>query len=147
MRMSPVTSVVKRMWLLLAVSAVAIVAALGIYRLHRVFGAHEHPAVTAKADIDVPLFNPKQVIYEVFGPASTARIAYLDPDARVVQLPDVPLPWSQTVNTTLPAVSVNLMAQSAAETIGCRIIVNGTVKDERSVTRPKALTFCQVTSA
>ncbi|OOK63650.1 putative membrane protein [Mycobacterium kansasii] len=28
MRMSPVTSVVKRMWLLLAVSAVAIVAAL-----------------------------------------------------------------------------------------------------------------------
>ncbi|POX96625.1 hypothetical protein C3477_25465, partial [Mycobacterium kansasii] len=80
-------------------------------------------------------------------PASTARIAYLDPDARVVQLPDVPLPWSQTVNTTLPAVSVNLMAQSAAETIGCRIIVNGTVKDERSVTRPKALTFCQVTSA
>ncbi|KZS59437.1 hypothetical protein A4G26_11925 [Mycobacterium kansasii] len=146
--MSPVTTVVKRMWLLLAVSAVAIVAALGIYRLHRVFGAYEHPAVMAKADIDdVPLFNPKQVIYEVFGPASTARIAYLDPDAHVLQLPEVPLPWSQTVTTTLPAVSVNVMAQSAADTIGCRIIVNGTVKDERSVTRPKALTFCQVTSA
>ncbi|OOK63669.1 membrane family protein [Mycobacterium kansasii] len=76
------------------------------------------------------------MIYEVFGPPRPQGSPTWT-RRRVVQLPDVPLPWSQTVNTTLPAVSVNLMAQSAAETIGCRIIVNGTVKDERSVTRPK----------
>ncbi|WP_369797340.1 MmpS family transport accessory protein [Mycobacterium sp. 012931] len=43
MRMIPVTSVVRRMWLLLAVMGVALVAGLGIYRLHRVFGVHEQP--------------------------------------------------------------------------------------------------------
>ncbi|WP_243703162.1 MmpS family transport accessory protein [Mycobacterium marinum] len=147
MRMIPVTSVVRRMWLLLAVVGVALVAGLGIYRLHRVFGVHEQPVVQAAADTDVPEFNPKYVTYEVYGPAPSARIAYLDPDAHVRQLSDVPLPWSQTVSTSLPAVSVNLLAQSNAEELSCRILVNGAVKDQRSVSRPKALTFCQVTSA
>ncbi|BBX75026.1 hypothetical protein BST45_05230 [Mycobacterium shinjukuense] len=145
--MIPVTSVVKRMWLLLAVVGVAVVAGMGIYRLHRIFGVHERPAVMPTADVDVPQFNPKHVTYEVFGPAATAKIAYLDPDARVQRLDNTPLPWSQTVTTTLPAVSVNLLAQSSSDVIGCRIIVNGTVKDERSETGPRALTFCQVTSA
>lgn len=99
-----------------------------------------------KPDFDVPLFNPKRVTYEVFGPAKTAKIAYLDPDARVHRLDSVSLPCSVTVETTLPAVSVNLMAQSNADVISCRIIVNGAVKDERSETSPRALTSCQVSS-
>ncbi|RFZ55075.1 Membrane protein [Mycobacterium marinum] len=45
--MIPVTSVVRRMWLLLAVMGVALVAGLGIYRLHRVFGVHEQPRAPA----------------------------------------------------------------------------------------------------
>ncbi|MGV7507409.1 MmpS family transport accessory protein, partial [Mycobacterium kansasii] len=34
-----------------------------------------------------------------------------------------------------------------SDMIGCRIVVNDAVKDERSETGPKALTFCQVMSA
>jgi hypothetical protein len=108
------------------------------------FGVHGHPVVRVKADLDDPLFDPKRVTYEVFGPAATAKIAYLDPDARVQRLENIPLPWSQTVATTLTSVTVNLLAQSNGSVIGCRIMVNGTTKDERSETGPKALTFCQV---
>lgn len=110
-------------------------------------GVHPLPAVRVAADDDTPQFAPKSVTYEVFGPAPTAKIAYLDPDARVQHLASIPLPWSRTITTSLPAVTVNLLAQSNSEQIGCRIVVNGAVKDERSETGPKALTFCQVTSA
>jgi Mycobacterium membrane protein len=139
-----VTRFVKRMWLLLAVLAVASVAGFGIYRLHGMFGVHGHPVVRVKADRDIPPYNPKRVTYEIFGPAASARIAYLDPDARVQQLESVPLPWSQTVTTTLTAITVNLEAQSSGDMLGCRIMVNGAIKDERSVTGPKALTYCEV---
>lgn len=142
--MNSVTRAVKRMWLLLAVIAIVGVAAFGIYRLHSMFGVHGHPVVRVKADLEDPLFDPKRVTYEVFGPAATARIAYLDPDARVQRLENIPLPWSQTLTTTLTSVTVNLLAQSDGGEIGCRIMVNGATKDERSETGPKALTFCQV---
>ncbi|GAB7145110.1 hypothetical protein AWC22_08465 [Mycobacterium riyadhense] len=142
-----VTGVVKRTWLLLAVVAVTVVAGSTIYRLHRIFGVHEQPVVKVKADDDAPQFNPKRVTYEVFGPARTARITYLDPDAKVQKLENIPLPWSETVSTTLPSVSVNLFAQSNSDMIGCRILVNGTVKDEQSETGLKALTVCQVSAA
>ncbi|KKC05697.1 hypothetical protein AWC17_25240 [Mycobacterium nebraskense] len=142
--MVPFTRVVKRMWLLLAIIAIAGVAGLGIYRLHSMFGVHGHPVVRVKADLEDPLFDAKRVTYEVFGPAATAKIAYLDPDARVQRLENIPLPWSQTVTTTLTSVTVNLLAQSNGSEIGCRILVNGKTEDERSETGPKALTFCQV---
>jgi hypothetical protein len=74
------------MWLLLAVITIASVAGLGIFRLHSMFGVHGHPVVRVKADLDDPLFDPKRVTYEVFGPATTAKIAYLDPDARIAEL-------------------------------------------------------------
>lgn len=60
------------------------------------------------------------------------------------RLENIPLPWSQTLSTTLTSVTVNLLAQSNGSVIGCRIKVNGAIKDERSETGPKALTFCQV---
>jgi len=146
-RTSPITRVLRRTWLLLAVFFVALVATLGIYRLHSMLGVHPLPPVRVAADDDVPQFAPKRVTYEVFGPAPTGKIAYLDPDARVQRLESVPLPWSQTITTPLPSVTVNLLAQSNSDMIGCRIVVNDAVKDERSETGPKALTFCQVTSA
>lgn len=142
--MVSVTRVVKRMWLLLAIVFIVSVASLGIYRLHSMFGVHGHPVVRVKADLEDPLFDAKHVTYEVFGPAPTAKIAYLDPDARVQRIENIPLPWSVTVTTTLTSVSVNLLAQSSGDEIGCRISVNGKIVDEKSVTGPKALTICSV---
>jgi hypothetical protein len=52
------------------------------------------------------------------------------------------LPWSYTITTTDPAVIANLVAQGNGNTLGCRIIVNGVVKDERTVNELNAYTFC-----
>jgi hypothetical protein len=49
--------------------------------------------------------------------------------------------------TTLTAVSANVVAQGDSDKIGCRITVNGDVRDERSVDAQNALTFCLVKSA
>jgi hypothetical protein len=44
-------------------------------------------------------------------------------------------------------VSVNVVAQGDSDQIGCRIIVNDVVKDERSADGVRAQTFCIVKSA
>jgi Mycobacterium membrane protein len=45
------------------------------------------------------------------------------------------------ISTTEPAVFANIVAQGDSDSIGCRII-NGAVKDERSVNTLNAYTFC-----
>jgi hypothetical protein len=42
---------------------------------------------------------------------------------------------------------VNVVAQTDGDQIGCQIIVNDVVKDERSITGVNAETFCIVKSA
>ena len=58
-----------------------------------------------------------------------------------------PLPWSITLSTTLPAVSASLMAQTDGDQIGCRVTVNGTVREEQSADGINAQTYCLVKSA
>jgi molybdopterin synthase catalytic subunit len=51
----------------------------------------------------------------------------------------------------LPTVSANLMARSDSERssdhIGCRVTVNGTVREEQSADGVNAQTYCLVKSA
>lgn len=77
--MVSVTRVVKQMWLLLAVIIIAAVAGFGIYRLHSMFGVHGHPVVRVKADLDDPLFDPKNVTYEVSAPRRPQRLPIWTP--------------------------------------------------------------------
>ena len=86
--------------------------------------------------------------YEIFGPpGAVATINYLDLDAQPQIARDVPLPWSLTLTTTAPAASANIVAQGDTDTIGCRITVNGELKDEKTSTGVNAQTFCLVKSA
>jgi hypothetical protein len=128
--------------LLVAVVIVAI-AAFSVYRLHGIFGAqHNTPSADAGLNAIVP-FNPKQVVLEVFGaPGNVATINYLDVDASPRQVLNASLPWSYTITTTQPAVVANVVAQGNGNSIGCRITVNGVVKDERTVREVNAYTFC-----
>ena len=88
------------------------------------------------------------MVYEVYGPPGTvANINYLDINAQPRRASNVTLPWTLSVMTTLPSVSVNVIAQGDSDQIGCRIIVNDVVKDERSMTGVNAQTFCIVKSA
>ena len=88
-------------------------------------------------------FNPKHGVLEVFGPPGTvASINYLDVNAQPQRVDATALPWSSDVTTTEPAVFANIVAQGDSDSIGCRIIIDGAVKDERSVNKVNAYTFC-----
>lgn len=128
--------------LLVAVVVVA-VAGFGVYRLHGVFGSHNNTSAGNAISNDINPFNPKQVLLEVFGaPGTVATINYLDINAAPQQVLDTTLPWSVTMTTTQPGVFANLVAQGNGNSIGCRITINGVVKDERSVNEVNAYTFC-----
>lgn len=118
-------------------------AALAIYRLHGMFNAGKNASTGRGVSNQIVPFNPKQVVLEVFGaPGAVATINYLDVNAQPQQVVDAVLPWSFTITTTEPAVLGNVVAQGSGGTLGCRITVNGAVKDERTINTPYAYTFC-----
>ena len=141
-------AVVKRGWVPLVIVVLVAVAGFAVYRLHGVFGVHgATSAVGARTD-DIRPFNPKHVTLEVFGAAGTvADINYLDVNAVPQRVDEMRLPWTYSVATTAPAVSVNVVAQGDGDVIGCRITVNGDIKDQRTVAGIHPQTFCLVKSA
>ncbi|MBV8789282.1 MAG: hypothetical protein JOZ00_21685 [Mycobacterium sp.] len=140
--------VVKRAWLPVAIIVLVAIAGFAVYRLHAAFNVNSTAsAVSANAD-DIQPFNPKRVALEVFGtPGAVADINYLDVAAAPQRVDGTHLPWSYSVATMAPAVSVNVVAQGDGGVIGCRITVNGDVKDQRTVSGIHPQTFCQVKSA
>lgn len=139
--------VVAKLWIPIVLTVVLAVAALVVSRLHRQFASEDLNA-DAGAGIEIVQFNPKVVVYEVFGPAgSTATISYFDDQANLRTEEGTGLPWSVTVSTTLPAMTASILAQGDGGQIGCRVSVDGTVRDERSAEGVAAQTFCLVKSA
>jgi hypothetical protein len=128
--------------LLVAVGVLA-VAGSAVYRLHGVFGSHHTTSNAGAISNELISFNPKHVVLQVFGPPGTvATINYLDVNAQPQRVDDTTLPWSYDIVTTEPAVFANVMAQGDSDSIGCRITIDGAVKDERSVTTMNAYVFC-----
>lgn len=147
--MSPggtVRRALKHAWIPLVLVVVLAVSGLAVSRLHRMFGSEDLNA-NAGAGIEIVQFNPKVMVYDVYGPpGTTAQISYFDADAKVHSL-TAPLPWSVTLSTTLPAVSANLMARSDGNSIGCRVTVNDVVREEKTADGINAQTYCLVKSA
>jgi hypothetical protein len=137
------STLLKQGWIVLVAVLVVAITGFGIYRLHGIFGSHNNTSANSGLANEIVPFNPKQVVLEVFGaPGAMATINYLDVNAQPQQAKDAPLPWSFTITTTEPAVVANVVAQGNGNTLGCRIIVNGVVKDERTVNKVDAYTFC-----
>jgi Mycobacterium membrane protein len=146
LRAIPVAGVLKRLWIPLVLVVVFAVSGLIVVRLHKIFGSQNLNAA-AGAGIQIVQFNPKILVYDVFGPAgTTAKIDYFDADANTHEV-NAALPWSITISTTLPAVSGNIIAQGDRDEIGCRITVDGVVRDERTRDGLNAQTYCLVKSA
>lgn len=147
-RKAGVWGVFRKLWIVLVILLVVVLAAFGVERLRQVFGKTELTRPGAGLVNDPEPFNPKTVKYEIFGePGATATINYLDLDAQPQEVMDVALPWSLTLTTTAPAASANIVAQGNGDMIGCRITVNGEVKDEKTTQGLNAQTFCLVKSA
>lgn len=136
-------SLVKSNWMVLVTVVVVAIAGFSVYRLRSIFGSEgTGSASRAIPDETVP-FNPKQVVLEVYGPpGAVATINYLDVNAQPQRVDDTALPWSHTITTTDPSVFANVVAQGDADSIGCRITVDGVVTDERSTSNVNAYTFC-----
>jgi Mycobacterium membrane protein len=127
---------------LVAVFVVA-VAGFAVYRLHGIFGSNHNTSTADALSDEIVPFNPKHVVLEVFGPPGTvATINYLDINAQPQRAEDVTLPWRYDTTTTKPAVLVNVMAQGDGDSLGCRIIIDDVVKDERQVDTANAYTYC-----
>ena len=147
MKAIPLTRMAKRAWIPLVLIVVLSISALGVTRLHKIFGSQDLNA-GAGAGIEIVQFNPKIVLYEITGPpGTTANINYWDADANTHQVNGAPLPWQTTISTTLPAVSANIMAQADGDQIGCRITVDGVVREQQHSDGHNAQTFCLVKSA
>jgi hypothetical protein len=144
-----VIGVVKRAWIPLLIVMVVAVAGFVVHRMHGFFGSNTEVTRSGSGLAqDSEPFDPKVVTYEIFGmEGAVATINYLDLEAAPQVVRDVALPWSITLTTTAPSASANVIAQGDGDRIGCRIVVNDKVKDEKTSTGVHAQTFCLVKSA
>jgi hypothetical protein len=143
-----VGGVVRRRWAVIVAVVVVAITSFAVYRLNGIFGSNDVVSRPSADSLENPDFNPKRVLFEVFGPPGTlATINFLDKDAQPQRVDDTPLPWSTTLTTTDPTLFADLRAQGDAQPIGCRITVNGIVKDERSTTNVNGYIACLDKSA
>lgn len=136
-------SLLARRWTVLVAVVVIAVAGFSVYRLHGIFGSHHTVSAGGALPNDNTAATPKRVLIEVFGaPGAVATISYLDINAQPQKVTDATLPWSYDVTTTQPGVFTNVVAQGNSDSLGCRITIDGQVKDERTVNTLNAYTYC-----
>lgn len=141
-------TIVSQAWMPVVVASAAIVGALAVVSLRGVFGADEIFRWDGSGSQVIHSINEKQVRYEVFGDGSAAgSVSYLSTDAQPEQATFHGLPWTHTMITSSPSVIGNVIAQGDGDAIGCRITVNGAVKDEQLATGHHAQVFCLVKGA
>ena len=117
-------------------------------RLHGIFGSEKQLSYGDTRVDDTRPFNPKHLTYEVFGaPGTVADISYFDVDGEPQHLKGAHLPWSLEFAITAATAIGNVVAQGDTDSIGCRILVDGVVKAEKTMHETNAFTFCMLKSA
>jgi MmpS family membrane protein len=143
-----IVRILRRVWIPLVVLVVIGCGGFIVSRVHGNFGTEKRPSYAAGQVHDTKSFNPKQVVYEVFGPPGTvADISYFDVNSQPQQVDGASLPWSLKITTDSPSVVGSVVAQGDSDSIGCRIVVNGEVKAERISKEVNAFTHCLVKGA
>jgi hypothetical protein len=122
----------KRLWIPLIVLTVIGAGGFTVARLHGIFGSEKTvPYGEVRSDADKP-FNPSHLRYEIFGnPGTVAQISYFDGNGDPKFIKGVSLPWTLEFPTSTAASIGSIAAQGDSERIGCRILVDGVVKDEK----------------
>ena len=130
--------------------ALFVVARVG-FGVNKVRNASElisDPPVTNSIPATVVQINPKNVTYELFGDLGNGgRVSYANLDGEPVDVVLTSLPWSFSETTTSSAASLSLVSQVEGSSLGCRIRVNGEVRDEHVVDHHGAAVACTVTAA
>jgi hypothetical protein len=112
-----------------------------VSRLHGIFGNEKTVSYgESRNDAGKP-FNPQRLTYEVFGPPGTvAQISYFDGNGDPKFIKGVSLPWTLEFPISTAASIGSVAAQGNSDEIGCRIVVDGVVKDEK-ITHHEASSF------
>lgn len=138
-------TLVKRGWVPLVVVVAVALGGVAVDRLRAVFGSEAIFTATGSNAEPLEASHIKRVTYEVYGPSNTAgSVSYLDNNTQPQQASFTSLPWTYTITTTVPAVIANVVAQGDSGRIGCRVTINGEVKDQQSSAGHHAQTSCLV---
>lgn len=135
-----------RTWLPLVGVVVVGVGLIGMWKVHQF--SEPAPVPTVNQPQAPPEFTPKQLTYELFGSIGDGgMLVYVDIDGHPHRVDLTDLPWFHTETTTLTVVSGSISAQVRGGQVGCRILVNGVVRNEQSNNNQDAHVFCIVKSA
>ena len=138
----------KRVWAPLVAVAAVLLGSVAVSQLRGVFGSDEIFFATGSSAEPLEPSHIKRGTYQVYGPGDTrGSVSYLDERAQPEQASFTGLPWSFTIMTTAPAVMASVVAQGDSDNLGCRVTVDGVVKDERSSAGHHAQTSCLVKAA
>jgi hypothetical protein len=105
--------------------------------------------ITVNGPAAPPEFNLKRLTFEMSGSVGEwGMLVYVDVNGHPHGVELTSLPWSHTETITLTVVSGSISAQvHGGGQVGCRILVNGVVRDEQSDTHQDARVFGLVKSA
>jgi Mycobacterium membrane protein len=139
-------TVLARTWQPLAAVVVLGVGGVGMWKVHE--ASQPGPVIAANGPQAPEEFVPKQLTYELFGSIGDGgMLDYIDIDGHPHKVDLTTLPWSHTETTTLTVVSGSISAQVHGGQVGCRMLVDGVVRDEQSATHQDADVTCRVKSA
>lgn len=139
----------KKAWIPLLLVVVIALGGYVVLRVRASFGANNHATSADANGEDTKPFNPKHITYEVTAPSGgSVSVNYLDENGQPHLVENATLPWSYTIVTTLPSMSANIVAQGDTEMrhIRCRVIVDGQVRDDRSLDEYQPFIYCLVKS-
>src|SRR5262249_15791516 len=128
--------------------AVIAIVAYGVNTVRHLNAAITNPPDVASIPPTVVQINPKNVTYEVFGSlGGSGKVTYADLNSQPIEVTLASLPWSYSQTTMASSASLSLVAQVEGDSVGCRILVDGKVRDEQSVSHEGAPVACTGTAA
>lgn len=137
-----------KLWLPLVVLVVVTFPSYGVNAARKLNATITKPPVASPILATVVQINPKNVTYEVFGSlGASGRVTYANLDSTPVEVQLASLPWSYSETTMAAAASLSLAAQVEGDSLGCRILVDGEVRDEHLVNHDGAAVACTVVAA
>jgi hypothetical protein len=127
----------------------AIAVSVGVVCMWKVHQFSEpEPVITVNGPQASEQFNVKRLTYEVFGSLGKGgKLVYVDITGHPHQVDVRTLPWTHTETTTLTVASGAISVHVHGGQVGCRMLVDGIVRDEQNSNHPDADVECRVKSA
>src|ERR1700675_1429733 len=122
--------ILSKLWLPAVLLVVICAVGYGVNTVRHMSDVITNPPGESAIPATVVQINPKNVPYEVFGTlGSSGKVTYADLDSQPIEVTLASLPWSHSETTMASSASLSLVAQVDGGSVGCRIIVDGEVRD------------------